>query len=477
MGNDVIDLSGSNVHRLANVLQSLSLLTTSFLIVEREENPDQGRGFVTIPGFEQHFGTARQNSGAIVLAYLPDVQPSEVEAWNQYSNEKQGWIEESLSIVNATDSILPSIWTNPEEDRFRALTEQEESTCGVPGRRMLMSEDERTQRVPVESASGPFSPVWTFSPPPRAEDVGIVNFDMRFNPIFRNAVDYISATKLPTFLDVCNHVALFDHQEYGDTLQTVVVFPVFDGYDRETADVVGHLIAVIPWEVFYQDIMLHDSPPMRAVVESTCHQVFTFEIKGRIGTLVAETDLHDKAFENMAVVDSFSHLDHDDAFYGDAGGGTQVEGDSHGDERVDLNRRSEEILDTTCRYTVSVYPTTAYMDTYVTTKPVWYAIVVLGAFFMTSLFFVVFDRFVRKRTEKVMSVALRQNAIVSSLFPKAVQAKMMAEADQNDRLSKMGKAGIKSYLNTANESGDFKKDVMAVASKPIAGKRRWVVVA
>jgi hypothetical protein len=102
---------------------------------------------------------------------------------------------------------------------------------------------------------------------------------------------------------------------------------------------------------------------------------------------------------------------------------------------------------------------------------------VLGAFFVTSLFFIVFDRFVRKRTEKVMSVALRQNAIVSSLFPRAVQAKMMAEADQNDRLSKIGKAGIKSYLNADNESGDFNNDMMAVTSKPIAGKPSWVVLA
>jgi hypothetical protein len=465
MGNDVVSTSGGNVHRLANALQSLSLLTTSFLIAEREANPELGRGFVTIPGVEQLFGTARHNSGAIVIAYMPDVLPSEVEAWSQYSKEKQGWIEESLSIVNVTDSILPNIWTNPEEERFRALTEVE-STCDIQGRRKLMSEEARAQRVPVESDAGPFSPVWTFSPPPRADDFGIVNFDMRFNPVFRNAVEYISATKSPTFLDVCNHAALFDNQEYGDSLQTVVVFPVFEGYDRKTADVVGHLIAVIPWDVLYQDIMLHVTPPMRTVVENTCHQVFTFEIVGRNGRLIVDEDLHDTDFEHMVVVDSYMHLEEHDTFYGETEGDMQV-----------LNRRSEEVQDKTCRYTVSVYPTTAYMDAYVTSKPVWYVLVVLGAFFMTSLFFVVFDRFVRKRTDKVMSVALKQNAIVSSLFPKGVQEKMMAEADQNTRLSKMGKAGIKSFLSADNESGDLSKDAVAVVSKPIAGRKKWMAVA
>jgi hypothetical protein len=475
MAHDIIDLSDGNIHRIANILQSLSLLTTTSLLDEREENPDQGRGFVTVPAVEAHFGTARQNSGAVVIAYLPTVLPSEVDAWNQYSNEKQGWIQESLSTVNVTDSILPSIWTNSMDD-FTA----DGSTCGVPGRRKLMSEEARSQRVPVEPDAGPFSPVWTFSPPPRAEDVGIVNFDFRLNPIFRNAVDYISSTKLPTFLDVCNHASLFDNHDYaGDSLQTAIAFPVFDGYDRETSNVVGHLIAIIPWVVFYQNILLHGSPPIVTVHENTCHQVFTFEIQGHEGELLAENDLHNKEFEHMVITSSYSHLDDHHEFYGDVGGDTHGDGDTHEDEHDDehehASTHSEEIDNRTCHYTIAVYPTKAFQETYVTSDPIWFAFVVLGVFFVTSLIFAVFDRFVRKRTEKVMSVALKQNAIVSSLFPKSVQAKLMAEADQNERLGRLGKAGIKSFLSADKESGDMNKDAIAASSKPIAGAYTSIV--
>jgi hypothetical protein len=74
-----------------------------------------------------------------------------------------------------------------------------------------------------------------------------------------------------------------------------------------------------------------------------------------------------------------------------------------------------------------------------------------------------------------MSVALKQNAIVSSLFPKSVQAKLMAEADQNERLGRLGKAGIKSFLSADKESGDMNKDAIAASSKPIAGAYTSIV--
>ena len=434
------------------MLHSLSLLTTSFLIAEHEANPDLGKGFVTIPAVEQHFGATRENSGALVIAYVPEVPPSEVDAWNQYSKEKQGWIQQSHGPVNVTDTIMPSIWEPPPEERIRFLADGK-STCGASGGRRLMSAEARADRTPIDSEEGPFSPVWTFSPPPLADDVSIINFNLRTKPVFQKAVDYIAANRLPTFLDVCNQAAWFDNQGHEDILQTVIAVPVFSGYDEETADVVGHLVAIIPWEVFFQDILLIDTPPLRAVLENTCDEVFTFEIKGRDANFLSEEDLHDKAYADMAIKSSFADIVH-----------------HHGNDT-----RSKEIGAQACQYTISVYPTETFEREYLTNEPILFASVVIGVFFVSSLLFVIFDRFVRKRTEKVMNVAFKQNAIVSSLFPKAVQAKMMAEAEQNEKLGKLGKAGIKSFLNADKLSGEADKDAL-VSSKPIAGKHHCAAV-
>jgi hypothetical protein len=469
MARNVIEISDKNTHNIVKEFQALALLTTSFLMAERDKHPEQGKGFVTIPAVEKHFGRARRSSGALLIAYLPEVVPSEVDAWNQYSNEKQNWIQESHSNVTVTDSILPSIWADEGADRLRALTE-EEFSCGALRHRMLMTEEMRAQRVPVDPDAGPFSPVWTFSPPPRADDVSIINLDLRFNPVFRRAMDYVSTSKLPTFLDICDHASWFDNHGHVDVVQAVIVFPVFDGYDHATSDVVGHLVTIIPWEVLYKDVSPDGAPPAIVVLENTCNQVFTFEIHGRQLNFVGEEDLHDKGYAHMTIKSSHAHVDVHSSYSWD--GYKQRIADDDGDVIGDKHEYtlSDELKRKSCYYNISVYPTKEFQEEYVTTEPVWFACVILGVFFLTSLLFLVFDCFVRKRTDKVMSVALKQNAIVSSLFPTSVRAKIMAEADQNDRLSKLGKAGIKSFLSADKESGDMNKETMvASASKPIAG--------
>lgn len=449
MAHDIIDISNNNINRVLNVLQGLSVMTTSYLIQDQKDGQIID-GFVTIPDVEQHFGTARASSGALVIAYLPEVRPSELEAWNQYSEANQDWIQQSHPTVNVTDMILPHVWEYPE-DRRRALNE--DSTCdSLPGR-MLHSEEERAERIPLEADRGPFSPVWMFSPPPLADDVAIVNFDLRGKKVFRKAVDYIAATKKPTFLDVCNQAAWFDHQDFKNILQGVIAFPVFDGYDAESSDVVGHLVAIVPWEIFFENILAEDSSPMTAVLENTCDEIFTFDIQGHHATFVAEEDIHDITFDEMAIVDSFANLE-------------SYEANAFHDG---THRRSSENEDNTCHYTIAIYPSQEMADEFQTNNPIWYALVVLGVFFLTSILFVVFDCFVRKKTQMVMNAAMRQNAIVSSLFPKSVQAKMMAEADQNHKLCKIGKAGIKHFLVADKEKGD-PGPVVAGKSKPIAGE-------
>jgi len=417
------------------------------LIAEHEANPNLGKGFVTIPAIEKHFGTARKNSNALIIAYLPIVSPFELEAWNQYSKEKQGWIQESNDTVNVTDFILPNIWEKAPEERLRALEGLESESGGVQSGRRLMTGEETANRTPVEPDKGPFSPIWTFSPPPPADDVGIINANMRVQqPVFQKAVDYIAKTKRPTILNVRNDTTWFDDRNHLGIPQTAVLFPVFEGYNEETSNVVGHLLAVIPWTNFFPDVLLRNKPPVRVVVQNTCDEVFTLEITGRDTKL--QEDLHDKTFAYMAIKGTLS---------------------ANHDEVDPQHRQADEINDLTCQYTVTVYPTRMFKCEYVTKGSLMLASGVIGLFFVTSFLFVVFDCSVRKRTEKVMNVARKQNIIVSSLFPKNVHAKMMAEADQNEKLSKLGKAGIKSYLSADKGFEDVNKEDV-VASKPIAGK-------
>ena len=447
MSHDILNLSNDHAHSVANVLHALTRLLTSYLIVEHAQNSTFGRGFVTIPDVEEQFGAARKNSGALIIAYVPDVSESELDAWNQYSKEKQGWIQKSHgTTVNVTDSILPRIW----ENQLAELG----SSCDVVGRRrQLMSDEATTDRVPVESDAGPFSPVWTMSPPPLADDVGIINFDLRGKSIWRSAIDKISTSKKAAFLNTCRFTTWFDNEEHMDTLQTTIVFPVFEGHDHEAANVVGHLIAVVPWSVFLEEIILEETPPSVLVVQNTCNEAFSFEITGLEVKFLGDDALQDKAFEDMGYTDSFAQASAHEMYYD-----TKDDTGDHGVEGI-------------CLYNISVYPTQAFKDEHVSLQSVAFAAVVVAVFLVTSFLFFLFERFVRRKLERVTKVALKQNVIVSSLFPKNVQDKLLSEGVQHER---MGTAGIKNFLTAQQESGLTNRELM-VSSKPIAGKYRWMI--
>ena len=393
-------------------------------------------------------------SGAHLLAYLPLVQSDEYELWANYSETHQGWIEEANSSTNNNSSttsssnslvqqILPQIWNYPPEDR-RRLSSQ---TCDIlpqEGRRLG---DDDIVRIPESPSDGPFSPVWTFVPPPPPEDTRIINYNMFDKPVFAKAVEFIQYTRKPTFLDVCDQVKWFKATKpegYVDP-QTVIVFPVFEDFVDE-APIVGHLVAIVPWDVFFQGILAPNTEPVSVVLENTCDEVFTYEVKGTEAKFKAEKDLHATKYDDMSISDAFSPF-----------------------------ANPKELLDKGfgehCVYTITVYPTNAMENSFRTFKPVTYSVVVLGIFMFTSAVFLLFDNFVRMRQNKVMSTAVKQNAIVSSLFPKGVQDRIMAEVNEDACFGRNGrheKSQLKEFLNMDQPERDDHVSWNSFKSRPIA---------
>ena len=82
----------------------------------------------------------------------------------------------------------------------------------------------------------------------------IINYNMMDKRVFHKAVTFIEQTRKPTFLDVCTQTAWFgaDDPVDGDHPQTVVVQPVFTDFENTAlSKIIGHLSAVIPWNVFF----------------------------------------------------------------------------------------------------------------------------------------------------------------------------------------------------------------------------------
>jgi len=286
-----MESADENVRKVFGVLEALSGTATTFLR-EQDASGDYPAGFFTMPDVEEHLGVARKISGALLTAYLPLVHGKDLSLWHQYSVENQGnklnkrmlvrllamkrrsrlpytcaqptgWIKEANGIGPTPNPIPSEIWTHPPDERRRGLAQ-----CSAPGRRL---DGEPEQIIPVNAADGPFAPVWTFSPPPPPEDTTIINYDMFDKPVFKKAVDFIRYTRKPAFLDVCTQTKWFGESapDGGDHPQTVVVYPVFADFEVDS-EIVGHLVAVIPWNVFFDRTVSEGGPSSLDIVMVCC---------------------------------------------------------------------------------------------------------------------------------------------------------------------------------------------------------------
>jgi class 3 adenylate cyclase len=104
-------------------------------------------------------------------------------------------------------------------------------------------------------------------------------------------------------------------------------------------------------------------------------------------------------------------------------------------------------------------------------------LVVIAIFLTTSISFLLLDWLVTKRQKALITTARKQNALVSSLFPKSIQKKLIEDMEEEEkekskmRWNKSGTAGLRSYLNDdilPKNKNDVETAAAAAGAKPIA---------
>jgi len=315
-----------------------------------------------------------------------------------------------------------------------------------------------TSNEPVPSYQDPaprdddlHTPVWQISPVPiinnSSQDVNIVNYNLADRLVFSKAVEYMERSRAPVFLDVCDQSSWFLIEENRDILQTVVAYPVFQDFLPDSP-IVGYYTAIIPWEQFFLNNLRDSTHDIIAVMKNSCRETFTVRVSGEgIVTMLNETgDSHDETYTDMAQNFSFAGAYNRDDFV---------------DEKYEV-----EI----CIYELSMYPTRNFENAVRKKSPYVMGGMILIVFVFTSFAFMLFDCMVTRRQNKLLNTALRQNAIVNSLFPKNVQRKLMEEADATleaaERNKNAKRRNLTTYLNDDQRIQEKKVDMFN--SKPIA---------
>ena len=283
--------------------------------------------FVSIAGFEQRHARFLERSKAKEVALVPLVSDEDRYAWEEYTRDNHGWIQEGLDSRNENvehSDITPFLHIGYHEKTSGAIRD--------PG-------------------PGEYAAYWQIAPAP--VDPKKVNLNSLSDDVFDEAFHWISEYHVPLFSAATNS----SQQEP----QVFLLQPLTDDFHGDTS-LVGSLVTTALWGTFFETILPDYVQDILVVVSNTCDQSFTYILNGANATFLGEGDLHDSNFDSSVVSALFN------PFSG--------------------NRTSYEPF---CEYTISVYPTEEFLRTYDSNDPLVYTGVVMIIMTLTICIFCIYD--------------------------------------------------------------------------------------
>ena len=449
---------GSHVENLELGLKNLADTFTAAAMGD-DDREAQFFPFVRVSNFETHGEHARERSKMEAIAYAPLVtSPNKVD-WETYAVQHHRWIDASRATyvdhlpssatakpVYLPGKIAPFIYKREENGVFTEPVKDSYST----------SRDNDTDQTSTTASSHQvYAPIWYLSPPPF--NPAIVNFDVLSDPdyqvVLRQAIDAQTSAFSPVMnvepfssLQVSDADHVLYHERFTSNVTTTMgggigyqlphslyAQPVFDSRANKDT-VVGVLWGALAWDAYLANLLPQGVLGLIVVLHSSCAQdkSFTYELNGVEPTYLGARDLHDSTYNHMVRRVPFYHP-----------------GDHNSSNNVDGF--------TTCQYSLDIYPSKTFQESFESSIAVIATITVGATFLLVALIFVIYDQMVKSRNDKITQVAERSNAVVNSLFPEAVRDRLLEQEKEQTR-----SGASKSSKGFSSQPGN------PVTSKPIA---------
>lgn len=308
----------------------------------------------------------------------------EQEKWAKYSQQNQGWIREVIGLtqqqqqpglLNVSD-IFPTIFRRSNGEN-------------IP-----------------EQGPGPFLPLWQTFP---TIDSLVVNFnllsDPHYNEVFNSVVES-NGLAMTDFLGITNQglVELSGPDtEYLVAVQPYSLFlaPVFK--DSTNQEVVAILNSEVSWLPIFARASDEDIPPVDVVIDEGCQQKITIRIKAQNADFIGFEDFHDSTHDEYEVAFPFAP-----------------------------NVPSHHLAGPDCSYTIRVFPTQEFWDTYHTNNPGSTAGVIAAAFFFFGIIFCLYDAAVHMRQKRILNVAAQSEKMLSVLYPKSIRDRLFGIEEKQE---------------------------------------------
>ena len=352
---------------------------------------------VTLPDFSYRAYNYLAVSGVERVLFAPSVLPTEYDQWIEYSTSKQGWLQEGLKFGDRHN--------NETADNVREI---------------IWKYSELTNNPLPDRGFKPSLPIWQFHPVESTRDSSIVNFNLRSHKRFERGIYLAEETKKVVLSEIFQKELYVLHPDQDfSTPKSVVIQPVLESFEPQAA-VAGFFLVVLPWNVFFKNVLVEGTPPVVGVVENSCGNVFSYEVTGSEAIFLGYDDFHDPAFDHMGVYSSFPDF-------------SEIAG------------LADNVV-SYCEFSLTIYPTSRLEDVYHDGTPIMYMVGVLMVFFLTSMVFVMYDWLVYKMKKKVVANAQRSTAVINSLFPKEVQDRMFKAVEERRSKAQAPKLLLQNFL-------------------------------
>jgi hypothetical protein len=275
----------AEVHRdnLFTTVRSFSNTINAAAIATNSEFP-----FVTVPAFEVSAAAARQQSGLELLIFVPKVEVSEVTRWNEHANANGGWYEESKQLAVASGESTDVLSDFAPGGLLPFIYEP------------IVDENGMRSIAPA-TKNPPFYTSWQCSPPFYSPFFIKVNIGagQEFADSFETgSVNKEGLLGRVLFSDEFGFAGLAskveDHEAFHDQFKVTsetakssydrphsfFYQPIFREIYNDTSEVVGYILAVVPWDRYFANLLPDGVKGITCVASNTCGQSFTYFLNG-----------------------------------------------------------------------------------------------------------------------------------------------------------------------------------------------------
>eukprot|EP00980_Cylindrotheca_fusiformis_P005909 scaffold1246_cov134-Cylindrotheca_fusiformis.AAC.1 len=191
--------------------------------------------------------------------------------------------------------------------------------------------------------------------------------------------------------------------EKGFYVESQIMQPVI-----EDGQLVGVIILNLPWKEFFRNLNIDGLTDTIAVLRGNCNiglgaasgtkNELSYLISSSSADFFGTLDTHNPKYDDLVVSQEVVHTD------------------------VEKSELPEGVCAPTL--TLDLYPTEKLELSFQTSRPKLYAAVVVAIFVFTSLVFLLYDYLVGRRQRKFMARIMRQDQIVSDVFPAAIRDRL-----------------------------------------------------